>query len=232
MTVIDTVEIQADVEATITLLGDNGRRWNKSKKASAGTYSLYSAIRQPLANKADGFIFREVHRAYGFGPEWEERASWDEVCSLLERPDWLQITQENLEFAFGPQWREIVALIRRIGYLTNQERDVFKSEGDRGHAKSCLYEQTSRFELNILTQQLYIAAFCVQNDTPYYGAFAADDTCFATLGSRLESPVKAVTALFVRHFIEAGVYKQEWYDSLTMPWRKVIGPIHAQDERV
>lgn len=77
----------------------------------------------------DEQIIRAVMRAQGLDEEWNdaEGRTKDEV---LERMRSIEVTDAALEDTFGPQFREIVALIRRAAVLTDDEAERMDAAWD------------------------------------------------------------------------------------------------------
>src|SRR5690606_16131460 len=76
-----------------------------------GAVCLHGAIRACTPQKGDAEIVRAVARAKGYTESWNDtEATEPEVLDALRG---LTVTDAELLEVFGPQWREIVALVRR-----------------------------------------------------------------------------------------------------------------------
>ena len=58
---------------------------------------------------------------------------------------------------------------------------------------------------------------------------AAADAAWDAAGDAADAAQVAARALVVRDLIGQHGYTQDDYDTLTRPWRQVIGPIHSDD---
>lgn len=109
--------------------------------------------------------------------------------------------------ALGPQGAEIVALIDRVGRPT---------AGDAALG----------------------AAWCAARDAAWYAAWdAARDAAWneargAAWDAAGIAAGNAAIALIARDLIGQYGFTQEHYDTLTVLWRKVVGPIHPNDAEV
>ena len=107
---------------------------------------------------------------------------------------------------FGPQGKEVVALIERVKKLTAE--DCRKLSAARSAARSVAYSVA------------YSAAYSAARS-------AADSAAYSVVYSAADSAADSVLALVVRDKITPA-----HYDTLTTPWRTTIGPIHPDDAPV
>lgn len=87
----------------------------------SGSVCLTGALRACSPRTGDWLIAREVFRNQDHAEDWNDEA--DRIASevmgyLRSHP----ITDADLATTFGPQWQQIVALIRRAAILTSEEQ--------------------------------------------------------------------------------------------------------------
>ena len=121
----------------------------------------------------------------------------------------LRVVREvDAHMALGPQGPQIVALIGRARELTGEEvRDL-------NAARDAAWDAARNAAWNAAGD----AAGCAARDAAWDAArYAAR---------------YAAAALVVRDLIGQHGFTQAHYDTLTRPWRTVIGPIHPDDEEL
>ena len=153
-----------------------------TEEDSSGRVCLTGALRLCSPVPGDSHIAREVFRRRGRAEGWndEHGRTAGEVVAYLAATE---ITDEELAETFGPQWREIVALVRAVSGATQQQ----------------------------------IVDLAAARDAAWAAARAA--------------AWAAARALTIRDLIGTNGYTQAHYDLLTGPWRQVMGPLHADDDR-
>jgi len=118
---------------------------------------------------------------------------------------------------FGPQGVEVAALIRRTSQLTAEEADQLSSAA----------------ELNAALVASWYAAWNAARDAGWNAAWWAASNAAADAAAAADAvwtaEADAAVALSVRHLIGQHGYTQDHYDTLTSPWREVIGPVHPDD---
>ena len=124
---------------------------------------------------------------------------------------------------FGPQGTHVVALIDRARHLTPGEASALNapSYAARDAARDAVVTAAgaSARRYDALT-----VAWDAMLDAAWDAAWD-DDAWDATWGTSWGGVLDAARALIVRDLITT-----EDYDTLTRPWREVIGPIHPEDE--
>lgn len=103
-----------------------------TEKDDAGRVCLTGALRYCDPRPGDWLIARGVYRARGRAESWndEKGRTADEVLSVLHA----EITDADLADTFGPQWLEIVALVRRAAVLTPDEAKALAAAGAAARA--------------------------------------------------------------------------------------------------
>ncbi|MCC6232831.1 MAG: hypothetical protein IT580_09325, partial [Verrucomicrobiales bacterium] len=175
--------------------------------------------------------------------------------------EWLRsaepITDNVLAEVFGPQWREIVALVRRAAVLTPEEADGVPvrdaawptaTEAARDAAWHAWHAATNAawHAWHAAWDAAWHAGHAATNaawhawhaawDAAWHAGHAATNAAWhawhAAWHAACDAATEAARALAVRHLIGHGRFTQEHYDELTMPWRKAIGRIHPDDAPV
>ena len=169
-----------------------------TEEDSSGRVCLTGALRLCSPVPGDSHIAREVFRRRGRAEGWndEHGRTAGEVVAYLAATE---ITDEELAETFGPQWREIVALVRAVSGATQQQIV------DLAAAWDAAWDAAGA------------AAWDAAGDAAWAAAWAAARD--------------AARALTIRDLISTNGYTQAHYDLLTGPWRQVMGPLHADDDR-
>jgi hypothetical protein len=199
----------------LDLLGENGERWIKGQWDDAEHMCLHGAIRRCQPVPGDAFIIEQVAAAQGWGTNWNDAGSttWEMVRDRLAH---IEVTDADLADTFGPQWKHIVALVRRAAALTG------------GEAEQLLAARDAVWVAAIDARgAVWVAAM----DTAGYAAraavwYAAWDAVWCAAGYASSD---AAWALAARDLIGQHGFTQDHYDLLTGPWRSVIGPVHPDD---
>jgi len=123
---------------------------------------------------------------------------------------------------FGPQGEHVVALIERAGRLTADEAKRLSAA--RAEAWP-VARDTARGEARYAA---WDAARNAARDAATRAA-AGDIAWVAGWVTARNAAREAAVALVVRDLIGSSGFTQTHYNSLTGPWRKVIGPVHPDD---
>ena len=96
--------------------------WVQGAERENGRVCLTGAIRYCAPQTGDEYVIRAVLRSRGTAEDWndEESRTESEVAGLLRT---MEVTDEDLSATFGPQWREIVTLVRQAGSLTSGQAE-------------------------------------------------------------------------------------------------------------
>ena len=211
--------ITIDVDEFTDLFGDNGELWIQDQwQNDDGQMCMHEGIKRCTKKRPGDFhLISQVAIAEGWGTGWNDAGgrTWDEVKAKVF--DRAEIGPDRLEAVFGPQWAEIVALVRRVAVLTVDE--TARLEAVRPSASG---------------PELYMAWSSARDATAlgparHAGSIAAMG---AALGSELPNAVgDAATALAIRDRIGQCDFTQERYDLLTEAWATAMGPVHPDDKR-
>lgn len=118
---------------------------------------------------------------------------------------------------FGPMGEHVVRLIERVSTLTCGEAC---SLGATGYATwDATWSAARDAACAARYAAWYAAGYAARAAARYAARYAARDAAW-----------DAAASLAVRDLIGSHGFTQEHYDALTGPWRKVIGPIHPDDE--
>jgi hypothetical protein len=202
----------------VAILGDNGEHWVKRSWGDSGSACLHGAIRRCQPIPGDAYLIEQVACRQGWGTEWNDHTSttWPMVRERLAR---IEVTDADLADTFGPQWEHIVALVRRSAVLTADEVRRLDAAWDAAW-----------------TAGNAACAACAAGDAAWaaraaWAAWAAAGAAARDAAGAL-APQYAAGALAVRDLIGEHGFTQAHYDTLTGPWRTVIGPVHPDDAEV
>lgn len=191
---------------------DHGVRWIREwgdYRSPTGRTCLHGAIRfcQPL----DAPLIGEVGRRFGFGTADNDKAeSWSEIYDRV--PD--VITDEMCETTFGPQWEHVIALVRQAGTLDDSQVDALADDIDEAAWWTARYAVKRAAQHGGRLRHAYpVAAIVDHSDSS--STLVIDGIVFA---------------LVYRDLIGQIGYTRAHYDALTAPWRRVVGPLHPDDE--
>ena len=175
-------------------------------------------------------VLRRLDRAESFNDT--DGRTMEEVYAALSA----DITDEQLADTFGPQWAEIVALVRRAATLTDAEVSEFGARYAAPYAARYTAPYAAR-------DAAWYAAWYAARDAAWYAARGAASGAAwgaargaasgaargAASGAAWGAAWGAASALVTRDLIGTGGYTQAHYDLLTREWRAVIGHTHPDD---
>jgi hypothetical protein len=187
----------------VAILGDRGEHWVQGRWGDGVSACLHGAIRRCQPIPGDAYLIEQVASRQGWGTGWNDARSTTWPM-VRERLARIEVTDADLADTFGPQWEAIVALVRRASVLTADEVQRLDAAGDAaGDAAWAAARDAARD-----------AAWAAARDAAWDAAWAA------------------ARALVVRDLIGEHGFTQAHYDTLTGPWRTVIGPVHPDDAEV
>ena len=193
-----------------------------TEEDSSGRVCLTGALRLCSPVPGDSHIAREVFRRRGRAEGWndEHGRTAGEVVAYLAATE---ITDEELAETFGPQWREIVALVRAVSGATQQQIvDLAAAWAAAGTAAwAAAWDAAGTAAGDAVGDAAGTAAWDAAGD-------AAGTAAWAAAGDAAWGAARALT---IRDLISTNGYTQAHYDLLTGPWRQVMGPLHADDDR-
>ena len=171
-----------------------------------------------MKQPGDFHLIEQVARVEGWGTRWNDTdgRTWDEVKAKVF--DRAEIGPDRLEAVFGPQWAEIVALVRRAAVLTVDETARLGSVRLSASGPELYMAWSSARDATALGPARHAGSAAAMG-----GALGSDSEVWKAVGD-------AATALAIRDRIGQCDFTQERYDLLTRPWATVIGPVHPDDE--
>lgn len=217
----DTMTIKINPADLLALLGGNGEHWVQGKWGDDTAMCLHGAIRRCQPQMGDAFLVEQVAARQGWGTSWndDENTEWPMVRDRIIAG--IEVTDADLADAFGPQWEQIVALVRRAAVLTADEATqlaaAWAAAGDAARAAAGVAAWAAA------RAAAGAAAWAAARD-------AARAAAWAVAGAAAGAAARdAAWALTCRDLIGQHGFTQEHYDLLTGPWRKTIGPVHPED---
>jgi hypothetical protein len=194
----------------VAILGDNGQHWVQRSWGDSGSACLHGAIRRCQPIPGDAYLIEQVACRQGWGTEWNDHTSttWPMVRERLAR---IEVTDADLADTFGPQWEHIVALVRRSAVLT----------ADEAHRLGVAWDAAGD-----------AARAAARAARAAWAAWAAAGAAAWSARAAAWSTADAAWALAVRDLIGQHGFMQAHYNTLTGPWRTVIGPVHPDDAEV
>jgi len=196
---------------------------------------LVDALRFCDQHPGDWPIACEVLRHKRCAEKWstKRKRTQDEVTAMLRSTE---ITDTDLELTFGPSWRTVVSLVHRAATLTPGQCTALSSAGVelRGPAnKSVLYAHWHGLAARAAAREATWSA--IANDGPAAFGYAPSAVYLAKLEaakSAWPAVRNTVDAVESRHLIGQYKFTQEHYDTLTRPWRSVVGPLNPGDTQL
>ena len=113
--------IHLDGALPLAVLDERG--WTQGARESAGGVCAHQAIRLCVPVPGDAYLIERVARASGHGPDWNDDDATSEADVRAWLAEGIDVTDDDLAEVFGPQWRAVVALVRRAATLTADEAE-------------------------------------------------------------------------------------------------------------
>jgi len=183
--------------------------------------SLTGALRLCAPAVGDGLISLEVFSYKDHAESWNDAdgRTQDEVLAYLMANE---ITDDDLARTFGPQWSEIIDMIRRAAGFTRDELGKLNVAWPKWSAARHAAEKSA----------WSAAAESARESARPAARLAAGEAvreARSDAWSAAGEVRSAAAALVVRDLIGQHGFTQEHYDELTRQWRTVIGPLHPDD---
>jgi len=234
---VTTVHTQATVDLTprLRLAADHMEQhgWTQGEERNdQGEVCLTGAIRYCAPQTGDEYLIREVLRRLYRAEAWNDSPgrTEGEVLDVLRTTE---ITDADLAETFGPQWEHIVALVRRVTTLTQAEAErldaarvaarVAAWDAARDAARDAAWDAARDAARDAAGAAAWDAAWDAA------GAAARDAAWDAARDATWDAAGDAAEALALRDLVGKNGFTQGHYDTLTTPWRTVIGRIHPDD---
>ena len=198
---------------------------------------LHGAIRYCQLVPGDAYLIEQVGNRHGFGlTDNDTSPSWEDLRPKVPAV----VTDDMLADTFGPQWPQVVALVRRAAVLSAKEvkqlaaaRDAAWSAPDWVAAGVALTPTGA--PVGAVAEQQLAASDAVWAAAwgTAWGAAVAEQLftvwADAPAAAWADAARAAARALTIRHLIGVHGFTQAHYDTRTGPWRTVIGPAHPDD---
>jgi hypothetical protein len=187
--------------------------WTQHKQHDGKRMCLVGALESCGLAPGEWLIARAVarHRDHGEGWNDADDRTETEVVGWLRTAD--PITPDELADVFGPQWEQVCALVLRAARLTPDEAKALYAARDA--ARDAAWDAA------------WGAAWGAARDAAWGAAW--DAARGAAWDAAWGAACDAAWAIVVRDLIGTHGFTQAHYDTLTGPWRKVIGPVHPDD---
>lgn len=127
------------------------------------------------------------------------------------------IREVENHLALGPQGKEVIALIERAQTLTQDELKEMDAVWTTLSHTAWDYAWAVS-DRDFASDTVGCAVTNIKHDAPW--------------DARYVSVIDAGLALIVRDLIGKGEFTQEHYDTLSRPWRTVVGPLHPDDAKM
>lgn len=114
------IQIHIDPEPLLRVLDEHG--WTQDAWTTPdGRVCAHEAIRLGTPIAGDAHVIEEVTRGWGRGPAWNDAEGTTEADVRAWFSAGIDVTDTDLEQAFGPQWRAAVSLVRRAAVVTGAD---------------------------------------------------------------------------------------------------------------
>ena len=226
-----TTPAPATLAAELNLVTANlrTRGWTRGTFTNdAGKVCAHGAVRtcQGL-QPGDEQIIRALMTHQGLTFDWNDsKASGvDEVADRIAAVD---TADPALEACFGPQWSEVVALVRQAAALDAKKIKDLSAAWDAAWAAAGAAAWAAAGDA--AWAAAWSAAWAAARDAAW--AAAGDAARDAAWAAARAAAWAAALGLVTRDLIGTNGYSKAHYDLLIGPWRAVVGPLHADDEQV
>lgn len=223
-----TTELNGRLRAAADYLDAHGWTQGELRDDETGAVCATGAVMFCRPQVGDEHLIVQVLRHRGTAEEWndEDGRTQEEVHAALSA----DITDEDLAATFGPQWAQVVALVRLTAGLTDDE--VTRLDAARGAARAEARAEAWGAARGAARDGLSGAARGASRGAAWdaVGGAAWDAARYAARDAARYAARAAAWALVVRDLIGEHGFTQEHYDTLTGPWSKVTGKVHPDDE--
>jgi hypothetical protein len=233
--------IHIDADALLARLGEHGEHWIKGGWGDDNAMCLHGAIQRCQPIRGDAYLIEQVANRQGWGTSWNDAdaTDWEKVRERVNGG--IDVTDADLADTFGPQWEQIVAVVRRAAILTGDEVKQLNAtwnaawNTDREPAGVAAWAATwnaarvaDRVDDRVATwNATWNAALNADREAAGNAAGVA-----MQLVDRVSARVvawDAAGALVVRDLIGQHGFTQAHYDLLVGPWVAVCGKVHPDD---
>lgn len=209
-------ELQDDITAVTKNL--EAREWLQGGMVLGNAVCAHGAVMTCAMRPGDEQIVRAVMRAHGLTEDWNdtEGRTKDEVLARFRQ---IEVTDKVLALTYGPQWSEIVALVRRTAVLTADEASRVAAAWEAaGTSEARDAARVAAWSAARATGAAWETAWATARNAARDAtgaAWVADGAAWVATG--------AAWALVVRDLIGQHGFTQEHFDLLVGPWESVTG---------
>lgn len=203
-----------DLEAAIEIPVDqvlerfeHGDRWLQGTWSNDEGECLHNGIRACQPQKGDAFLIEQVAAHFGWGTEWNDEPgrTYDDIKQALVQHR--EIMPSEMLATFGPQWADVVGIVREAAGLTEQQANDLAAAHTADYAA-----------IDAAAHAAYNAARHAAESAAYKA------TANATVNDAARHAARhAATAIATRHLIGSHGYTQQHYDTLVAPWETIMG---------
>jgi hypothetical protein len=212
-------------EPLLNLLGENGEHWIKNSWGDDNAMCLHGAIRRCEPHPGDCYLILQVAEKFGWAPTWNDKdtTKWADVRARINGG--IDITDSDLEVTFGPQWADIVTIVRQAASLTPDQATRWAAARDA--AGDAARDAAWDAAWNAARDAAWAAARDAAGDAAWNAArdAAGDAAGDAARDAAWAAARDAAWATVTRDLIGTAGYTQAHHDLLMAPWVEVFGPI-------
>lgn len=216
------IDLTPRLRAAADYMAQHGWTQNSERDDETGAVCLTGAIRHCSPDPGDFYLIRGFLRRSERGEDWNDdpERTQDEVLEVLRT---VTVTDQDLQETYGPQWRQVVNLVRQAAVVT--EDQILLLGAAREDARKAMSEAVRKEAKEAAWKEVLYAARETALYAARYVAGTAMDHAARRTTARTEAVVAAVNAawgIVVRDVISA-----EHFDFLYGPWAVVFGPPSA-----
>lgn len=168
----------------------------------------------------DEYVIRAVMRAKGMDESWNDEDGRTKAEVLERMAHLVGVSDADLADMFGPNWRQVIAVTRRVAMLTFDEVQRLQAAWDaaRGAAWDAAWDAARVAALGAVRVAARVAARAAARDAAGDAAWVAEwDAAWAAAWDTAR--VAVVADLVGQHGLE-----QHHIDTLMKPWIDTLGP--------
>ncbi len=184
--------------------------------SSRGELCLTGALRRVTEHPGDWLVARAVFQHLGRAERWNDSPGVDlELVTATLRG--VEITPSLLRDTYGPQWAEVVHLVRVCAELTADQHVALRRPWTQPRADASVHAEERTREVHLVAQ-LAAAKASVWDATRAAGGAAVVDVSAASAGT---TAWDAVTALVLGDLLDPADRA-----TLVEPWNTALGAVH------
>lgn len=189
---------------------------------------FHEAVTILASRSGDAQIIEMILRRKGWGAEPRNDAGERQPDIAARISGGVGVTDQDCYDTFGPQWREIVALVRRASRLTENEiSSLLRNSVDTADAASTSVYAAS--DAAVFAQDpsatAWVSASHAAASHATAAAAAAAHAATSAAVHATSAVRRAAQAIATRHLIDTHGYTEAHYRTLTAQWQSVAGPL-------